>query len=148
GSAPAVTFDRPIFIVAAPRSGSTLLFETLACSGSLWTAGDETHGVIESHAELLPGAGVESHRLTAAHARPALAAAIIAAFAAKLRNRQGHGPAAGAAVRFLEKTPKNALRIPFFKSLFPDARFIFLWREPEENISSIMEAWRTDRWIT
>jgi hypothetical protein len=51
-------------------------------------------------------------------------------------------------LRFLEKTPKNALRIPFFQRLFPDARFIFLWRDPRENISSIIEAWRSGRWVT
>jgi Sulfotransferase family len=43
----------------------------------------------------------------------------------------------------LEKTPKNALRIPFFAHIFPAARFVFLWRDPRENISSIIEAWRS-----
>ena len=37
-------------------------------------------------------------------------------------------------MRLLEKTPKNALRIPFFDAIFPDARFIFLWRDPRENL--------------
>jgi hypothetical protein len=40
------------------------------------------------------------------------------------------------------------LRIPFLKKVFPDARFIFLWRDPRENLSSIMEAWRSGDWIT
>jgi hypothetical protein len=48
----------------------------------------------------------------------------------------------------LEKTPKNALRIPFFAELFPDARFIFLWRDPRENLASIIEAWRSGQWTT
>ena len=26
--------------------------------------------------------------------------------------------------------------------------FVFLWRDPRENISSIIEAWRAGRWIT
>jgi hypothetical protein len=50
--------------------------------------------------------------------------------------------------RYLEKTPKNALRIPFFDRIFPDALFIYLWRDPRENISSIMEAWRSGNWKT
>jgi hypothetical protein len=40
------------------------------------------------------------------------------------------------------------LRIPFLNRLFPDARFILLWRDPRENISSIMEAWRSGNWKT
>jgi hypothetical protein len=51
-------------------------------------------------------------------------------------------------VRFLEKTPKNALRVPFFDQIFPDARYIFLWRDPRENLSSIIEAWKSGRWKT
>jgi len=41
----------------------------------------------------------------------------------------------------LEKTPKNALRIPFLAAAFPEARFIYLHREPEPTLASMMEAW-------
>jgi hypothetical protein len=51
-------------------------------------------------------------------------------------------------LRFLEKTPKNSLRIPFLDAAFPDAQFIFLWREPRANIASIIEAWKAGRWVT
>jgi hypothetical protein len=51
-------------------------------------------------------------------------------------------------LRWLEKTPKNALRIPFFDQMFPDAQFLFLWRDPRENLSSIIEAWRAGGWVT
>jgi hypothetical protein len=44
-------------------------------------------------------------------------------------------------VPFLEKTPRNALNIPFMLELFPDAKFIFLYREPRQNTASIIEAW-------
>ena len=67
--------------------------------------------------------------------------------AGKLVDAAG-APADADSVRLLEKTPKNALRIPFFDALFPDARFVFLWREPEENISSIIDAWRAGGWVT
>lgn len=50
-------------------------------------------------------------------------------------------------VRLLEKTPKNALRIPFLHALFPDARFLFLYRDPAENISSILDGWQSGRFI-
>ena len=40
------------------------------------------------------------------------------------------------------------MRIPFFERLFPDALFVFLWRDPRENLSSIIEAWKAGRWVT
>ncbi|MDH5284992.1 MAG: sulfotransferase, partial [Gemmatimonadota bacterium] len=60
----------------------------------------------------------------------------------------GNPPAPGAAARLLEKTPKNALRIPFLLQVFPDARFVFLHREVRANLSSMMQAWRAGGWVT
>ncbi len=149
-AAAAARFDRPVFIVSAPRSGSTLLFETLACTPQLWTVGGEAHWLVEGFPELCPGApGVDSNRVEARHATPAIRDAVRARIAERL---EGPGreplPASTGALRFLEKTPKNALRIPFFNAVFPDARFVFLWRDPRPNVSSIMEAWKSNRWVT
>lgn len=138
----------PIFIVSAPRSGSTLLFETLAAHRSLATLGGEAHWLVEGLAELRPGAAAtDSNRLTAAAMTPAVGEQLRAAIRERLQDSAGQ-PLRDRELRFLEKTPKNALRIPFFQRLFPDARFIFLWRDPRENISSIIEAWRSGRWVT
>jgi hypothetical protein len=141
---------QPVFIVAAPRSGSTLLFETLRTSGQLWTLEDEAHWLVESIPELRPGAaGVESNRLTAAHLTAAIRQRINDELLANLRDSAGQAlPPTVDEVRLLEKTPKNALRIPFFAELYPDARFVLLWRDPRENLSSIMEAWRSGKWTT
>ncbi len=139
--------EKPVFIIAAPRSGSTLLFETLACTPGFNSFGGEAHWLIEDQPPLRPGApGVDSNRLTAADATPEICAAIRQAALTRLQGPDGHPPRAD--VPLLEKTPKNALRIPFLKSVFPDARFIFLWRDPRENLSSIMEAWRSGGWVT
>ena len=43
---------------------------------------------------------------------------------------------------FIEKTPRNTLRIPFLKELFPQAKFIFLFRQGEDNINSLINGWR------
>ncbi|MES1263065.1 MAG: sulfotransferase, partial [Peristeroidobacter soli] len=69
---PTPRIERPIFIIAAPRSGSTLLFETLAESHSICTLGGESHGAIEgAQPALRPGApGVDSNRLESRHATP------------------------------------------------------------------------------
>ncbi len=148
-------FDRPIFIVAAPRSGSTLLFETLISNMGLWSLGDEGHQQVEGIRQLHPAAhDYASNRLTAADATPETASALRMAFASHLRNARGvmlQDVAADkrpAKVRFLEKTPKNSLRIPFLKAVFPDARFIYLHRNPRDNISSLLDSWRSGRYIT
>jgi LPS sulfotransferase NodH len=139
--------EKPVFIIAAPRSGSTLLFETLACTPAFNSFGGEAHWLIEDVAALRPGApGVDSNRLTAAAATSGIIDAIRRGAPGRLHGPEGQPPAAGAPL--LEKTPKNSLRIPFLKQVFPDARFIFLWRDPRENLGSIIEAWRAGGWIT
>jgi hypothetical protein len=141
--------QRPIFIVGAPRSGSTLLFETLATSDQICTVGGEAHWLVESIPELRPGApAVESNRLDASHHNDAVSAQILAQILAQLKDSRGRPLAVDTPSRFLEKTPKNALRVPFFDRIFPDALFIFLWRDPHDNLSSIMEAWRSGNWKT
>ena len=142
--------ERPVFIIAAPRSGSTLLFETLAESHAICTLGGEAHGAIEgAQPELRPGApGVDSNRLERAQATPDVVRRLHAEFAAQRRCADGVVGLDPAKLRFLEKTPKNALRIPFLDAAFPDAQFIFLWREPRGNLASIIDAWQAGRWVT
>jgi hypothetical protein len=148
-------FERPVFIIAAPRSGSTLLFETLATNREFWTVGDESHRQIESIPALHPAAGdYASNRLDAGHAGKKTRSTLLGNLVADLRNSAGQ-PLQGLAskdipraLRLLEKTPKNALRIPFLQALFPDARFIYLYRNPRDNLSSLLDAWRSGHYRT
>lgn len=138
-------FTKPVFILASPRSGSSLLFGILSRNKAFWTIGGESHGVIEGIPELRPlASGHDSNRLTADNAGAAVRAALKERFIKLLRDCDGRPylKAGLAAIRMLEKTPKNALRVPFLNAVFPDALFIHLHRDPRENISSIMEAWR------
>ena len=151
----AVEFDRPIIIVAAPRSGSTMLFETLARNRELWTIGDESHKHIEGIEGLHPkDRDFDSNRLNSHDATEKISQSLRRAFAADLRNFEGltlqeiSRDGSKAKVRFLEKTPKNALRIPFLTKVFPNARFVFLYRDPKENISSLLDSWRSGRFVT
>ncbi|MFL5386703.1 MAG: sulfotransferase family protein [Longimicrobiaceae bacterium] len=143
-------FDRPVFIIAPPRSGTTLLFGLLARARGVWTIGGESHCVIEAVETLQARArGWESHRLTAADADPGTVHRLAAGFGARLRDREGNRPPAGAAgLRFLEKTPRNCLRVGFLAAAFPDARFIHLYRDPRETVSSMLDAWRSGRFVT
>lgn len=145
---------QPLIIVSAPRAGSTLLFETLAHFPDLWSIGEESHDTIEGIPALHPAAhGYASNRLTAADATAAIITLLHDRFARQLQDRSMRHwielPEADrpSSVRLLEKTPKNALRIPFLRAVFPDARFIFLYRDPAANISSILEGWQSRRFI-
>jgi hypothetical protein len=68
-------------------------------------------------------------------------------FLAALRDRDRRPPAGGP-VRMLEKTPKNALRVPFLAAVFPEARFVYLHRDPRQVLSSMIEAWSSGRFRT
>ena len=145
-------FDRPIIVLAAPRSGSTLLFETLAEAPDVWTVGGESHHYIEGIRPLNPMSGrVDSNRLEARHATENIVEALHRRFERGLRDRDGHvinRQAPPKNLRFLEKTPKNALRQPFLERVFPGAVYVYLYREPAPSISSMMEAWKSGRWVT
>jgi len=54
----------------------------------------------------------------------------------------------GARKRFIDKTPRNALRVGFIDDLFPDAQYVFLTRDGRENVNSLINAWRTGRYRT
>jgi len=140
-------FDRPLLIVSPPRSGSTLLFETMEQAPGLFSIGTESHIAIESIPAFHPGNRMwNSNRLTAAEAATPAARRLADGFYSELRDRDGHRPEGPA--RMLEKTPKNALRIPFFAALWPDSAFIYLYRDVRQTLASMMEAWASGRFVT
>jgi hypothetical protein len=141
-------FDRPVFIVSSPRSGSTLLFETLMRSPSAHTIGSESHALIETIPALdIRTRGHASNRLDAADATPQVVEELRRRFHERVRDRHGNLPQA-TPLRMLEKTPKNSLRIPFLLEAFPEARFVFLYRDPRQVLASMIEAWLSGRFQT
>jgi hypothetical protein len=140
-------FERPIFVVSTPRSGSTLLYETLEQAPGLYSIGDESHGVIETIPGLAPRQrGWTSNRLTAEDATAERVEQLAGGFYRNLKDRDGK--VAEGAVRMLEKTPKNALRVPFFDAIFPDSHFVYLYRDVRPTLHSMMEAWASGRFRT
>lgn len=65
----------------------------------------------------------------------------LAVFRGLARLRNGLAPPR-AAIRLLEKTPENCLRLPFLQALFPDARVLYLTRDGRPNVYSLLEGWR------
>lgn len=143
-AAPAL--ERPVFIVSPPRSGSTLLFETLAGAPQVYTIGDESHQLIEGVNGLAPAQrNYHSNQLGRDDATLAIVQELQGRFRSALRDREGSAPDGATAVRMLEKTPKNALRIPFLKAVFPDAKFIYLHRDPRQVWGSMIDGWMSGR---
>lgn len=141
-------FERPIFIVSSPRSGSTLLFETLARAPGVYTSGGESHALIEGIEQLSPARNnLGSNRLTAAEATPAVIDQLRQRFHSALVDRDGQRPGTGR-LRMLEKTPKNSLRVPFLNQVFAQGVFVYLHRDPREVMGSMIEAWQSGRFCT
>ena len=129
--------DRPIFIIGAPRSGTSMLYAILRSSSHLRHWPGEAHEVWEAdHHPALRG--WDSNELTAADADEKTAERI----------RRSFFLVTGANKRLIDKTPRNALRVAFIDTIFPDARYVFLQRDGRDNINSLINAWRTPRYRT
>ena len=129
--------NRPVFIIGAPRSGTSLLFAILRSSSGLAHWPGEPHEVWEAyyHPALR---GWESNVLDATDVTPEAAAYIRRQFLLITGSRH----------RLIDKTPRNALRFGFLESLFPDAHYVYLRRDGRENVNSLINAWRTTRYKT
>lgn len=146
-------FKKPVIIVSTPRSGSTLLFETLRNSNDLWSIGDESHIIYNAFPHLrAENPQFDSGRLLRQHADKETSDLIRAGFLHFLTNREKQHfldlERKPARIRLLEKTPRNSLNIPFLNKVFPGALFILLHRDPRQNIGSIIEAWDRPDYIT
>lgn len=153
--APAVEFDRPVFIVCAPRTGSTVLHEQLVRCRDVWSLDGELQPLIDGIAQLnIRDRGFDSQRLDERDADPATVPLLRQCLLADLRDASGRRlldlapEARPRSVRFVDKTPENSLRIPFLKRAFPDARFIYLHRDLRQNVSSLIEAWQHEGFIS
>ena len=153
------TVGNAVIIVSVPRAGSNLLFEQLQRLPGAWSIGGESHAIFNAFPQLrAENAAIDSGRLTASHADEQTREAMRRCFLLLLRDAHGRpylsfdSSNRPAQPVLLEKTPRNALNVPFLLQVFPNARFVFLHREPRQNIASIIEAWtvglQTGRFVT
>ncbi|HEU4429451.1 MAG TPA: sulfotransferase, partial [Myxococcota bacterium] len=119
--------ERPIFVIGSPRSGTTLAVDLFAThpdvanwseAGRVW---DPTH-YDDPEAE---------HVWRAEDATPARVARLHRWFEWYRRSQRR--------TRFVNKHPRNSLRIPFLLLAFPDARFIHVIRDGRGVVSSVLE---------
>jgi hypothetical protein len=130
--------DRPVFIIAMPRSGSTLLFDLLRAHEGVraweteayppWKAVDPTVASSPRGDAFDPGALDES---AWRRAEWSLHEGVTRR---GLRERRGR-----VRYRLVEKTPANVIRVAALAQMFPDALFIHLTRDAPQNIASMLE---------
>jgi hypothetical protein len=140
---------QPIFIVSAPRSGSTFLFEILRQDPHVWWTPQEIDSVwhkyfpYERSAESCDYVSGKEYNLRTArnirhdHYHCGLWTRIGQGIDTGFRERFGL-----TRVRFLDKTIANCFRLEFIKKAFPDALYIFLLRDGRASVSSMMEGWK------
>ncbi len=136
--------ERPVFIVAPPRSGGTALFRSLAKAPGIYRAGD-SGGALEGIFELAPeNREWDSNRLTAADAEPRAVEELRGRLKATLVDSEGSRPGIDASgLRWVDGQPRNALRVPFLAAIAPDAQFVYIHREPADAVPAMLRVWRS-----
>jgi uncharacterized protein (TIGR03032 family) len=140
--------ERPVFIVAPPRSGGEALLQGLRHAPGVYTT--IAPGPLDPVFELKPeNRDWDSNRLTAADIEPRPINEIRELLKRTLVDRQGNRPGLDpSGIRWVDASPRNALRVQFLKRIAPDAQFVFVHREPRESIPMMLDAWRSGRWVT
>lgn len=131
-------FDRPVFVLGMPRSGSTFLFDLLATHPKLLSWGDEAYPPWAAvDPELGSGEVGDALRVTEPDAErftEVMHSGVVSHERAGLLIRKGLRR-----YRLLDKTPPTVLRVRALRSMFPDAIFIHLVRDAPDSIASMLE---------
>jgi hypothetical protein len=118
--------DRPIIILGAPRSGTSVLARIL-CQHRDFAYVNEPRLIWRY------GNDRCSDMLNTDHARPKVVKYIRSKFH-QIVDSQGR-------LRLLEKTPSNSLRVDFINEVFPDCKFIHIIRNGYDSALSIRGYW-------
>ncbi len=155
---------RPLIVLGAPRSGTTMIYQALSTHPDLWSLYRESQAVIGTYfpAEMTPGSSMV---VGADDVDDDTATAIRRAFYEAVGNVEAsHGAVGrrvplivrsrlsgvltrlGAArkappIRMVEKTPDNCFRIQMLLRVFPDAQFVYVVRDPRGSIASMYRGW-------
>ena len=119
----------PVFVLGCPRSGTSLLFKLLGRHPELQSLSGEGHVLWNTYQHPRLKAW-SSDRATAADVSAAERRFMYRSISALVGTR-----------RFLEKTPKNMLRVPYLEELFGDARYVLLKRDGRAVVNSLIEGW-------
>lgn len=142
---------RPLFLLSLPRTGSTVVQRVLAAHPGIATASEPWFLLPLVYARRDSGVRAEYCHMVAAPAIQDFAEARpggSAAFDERLRAfAQGvyEDASQNGATYFLDKTPHYHFIADDLFRLFPDAKFLFLWRNPLAVLASFLETFRLNR---
>jgi hypothetical protein len=143
---------QPVFLLSAPRSGSTLVQRVLAAHDEVATTSEPwvLLPLLSPLAGELPVTGPREELVSEAlhdfvgalpegdtEYRAGAREMALRLYAAAAGRDEGY---------FLDKTPLYHLIVDEIAATFPDARLIFLWRSPLAVIASSVELWDDGRW--
>lgn len=142
-------FDRPIFILAPPRSGSTLLFESMFKFENLVHFDHEADPLwweLFPYDKMRNPSDYVGYDLISTENIEAVRQYILSAlFRNRTHDKTGFELTKyknqDSMSRYLDKTIANCFHLPFLDKAFPTAQYIFLVRDPRANISSMIEGW-------
>lgn len=142
----------PLFLFSVPRSGSTMVQRVLAAHPEVATSPEPWVLLPLLYALRREGIYAEYNHGYAAAALEDFCRdlpdgsgdylAELRAFALRLYSKA----AGGEARYFLDKTPRYHLVVEDIMRLFPEGKFVFLWRDPLAVVASVMRTWGRGRW--
>lgn len=143
----------PVFIFSLPRSGSTLLQRILSCKAEIVTTSEpwialplvyllKPTGMVAEYSHKVAQIGISDFVNKFQHGRDSY----YKEAGNFIRKLYSQIPVSQNAMYFLDKTPRYYLIIDELMKMFPDGRFIFLWRNPLSVASSISNSWDKGRW--
>ena len=140
----------PILLLSLPRAGSTLVQRVLAANPGVATASEPWFLLPLAYSLRDEGARAEYWHPLAAQAVNDLAAALPGGrerYLAELGEtaRRVYTALAGDADHFLDKTPRYHLIADELPAMLPDAKLVFLWRNPLAVVASLLRTFRAGR---
>ena len=120
----------PIFILALPCSGGLIVEKVLSQSRALKTLNSTQKNFLDSQFKAAKGQQIED-LLTTAHCSAALQESLYQIF-----NGQEDQDS------YIYFDLKNTLRIDLLQHYFPNAHYIFVWRNPQDTLDLLVRDWQ------
>lgn len=124
-----VKSERPIFIVSGSRSGTQMLYKTLCQSKEIGSLDREIYAIWDS-LHKPADKNWDTHALDASDASQYDRDFITRYFYSYTGKN-----------RFVDKNNQHGLAVSYLYSLFPDATFIYLKRNPGDTLNSMIQGW-------
>ncbi len=143
---------RPVFLLSLPRAGSTFIQRVLAAHPAISTTSEPWVLLPLLYTMRQGGVSAEYGHRWLVQAVEDFAGELPDGFGDYLGEirrfvlRLYEKAADDEATYFLDKTPRYALVVEELFRVFPEGKFVFLWRNPLSVAASLMETWARGRW--